>query len=366
MSDLDLKLPDTQTQPTPKGNNTLTTVLCVINLLLICVVIVVVLNQSNKQSIPAEIKINSKESGLPFMEEVVIKLKNAGAFEEAAQMIDNAIKKSKSSKTQASLLKQKGDLLVQTDKKGEALQAYYYAEKINNNQDVNLERNIKKSIIDTLRSMGKYSAVSSEIARTNRERSGQPKIKNDPVVAIIDGIELKMSDFEVHLQKFISNEITRLTYNIKKEEEIKRITEQIRKQYSAPFEKLKYLQQYVTNDILYQDALKWELEKHPKYIDTMEDMRKNLLRQLLIQENVKVDNIDDLDLKNYIETHRTELSLSTDSGTLSPDQIELVRPKAINLYTEDKKKELTQKFQQSLFQRHKVEIKREPFMDGAR
>jgi hypothetical protein len=367
MSNLDLKMPDQP--PVQASNSSNGKGLLIINsiLIIVCIAVVFLREPTGSSQVSTQIQINATESVIPFQEDLVIKLKKAGAFEEAAALIDNALQNKNIDATKkASLLKRKGDLLAQTNNKGKALLAYYYAEELNNNQDSELSRKLTQAIIDTLRRMGKYSSVSSEIARKNRQRSGDKKTEKDPTVAVVDGVPLKMSDFEVDLQNFVSNEVARLTLKVDDPAEIQKITEQVRKQYSAPYEKLKYLQNFVTQDVLYRDAQKWKLEEHPKFIESMDAFRKNLLRNLLIQENIKIDKIDESDLNNFIETHRSELSLSTDAGTLAPDQLASIKPLAIKLYKDEKTKELTQKFQQELFKRHKIEIIREPFTEGAR
>jgi hypothetical protein len=366
MSDLNFNLPDQQEVPTPKSNLNIFGIVNTI-LLLVCIGYLIFGKQQNTSQQVSNIEVKTEKGITPFSEDLVIKLKKAGAFNEAAKLIDSALSNSSIDNTKrANLLKRKGDLLAQTKNKDQALVSYYYAEALNNNQDKKLSRKLTQSIIDILRNMGQYSSVSSEIARKNRMRSGINRKENDPVVATVDGERLTMSDFDVALQKFVDSEITRLTANIQDEEEIKKITNETRKQYSAPYEKLKYLQTYITQDVLYRDALKWELNKHPAYIENLEAFRKNLLRNLLIQENIKIDHIDDSDLKNFANVNRSALNLSTNPGSLSTEEFESVKPLATKLYKEQKTKERTEIFQKELFKRHQIEIKREPFTEGAK
>lgn len=368
MSGLDLKMPDQPPESQHRPTNTKGNALTVINtaLLLVCMGLFFMNKPSQTK---AEVSLNT-EPNQPtadvYREDIVLKLKKAGAYAEAAKLIDVGLNQDGlSNERKALLLKQKGDLLAETKNKGQALQAYYTAELLVSGEEE--KRELTQAIIHTLRAMGKYSAVSSEVARKNRERiSGKKELEKDPVVAKIDGTPVYLSDFEIELQKHIDREIARLTFQVTEVSEVEKIKEQVKKQYSAPYEKLKYLQNYVSSDILYREALDWKLNEHPKYIEGLEDFKKNMLRSLVIEKNTLVENVDDLDLKNFIETNRAQLALSTDAGTLDPSQIEAVKPKALTLYKQEKQKEKMQLYQQDLMKRHQVEIFREPFTEGAK
>jgi hypothetical protein len=214
--------------------------------------------------------------------------------------------------------------------------------------------------------MGQYSAVSDELHRKNRQRQGESGAVKDPVVAKVDGVELKMSEFNTKIEKMIRQRIAALKAQGLEPAKEKEMTESIRQQYSAPFEQLKFLEQWVSQELLYQEALQWKLEQHPDYLNAIQDFRKAYLGQMLIRDKTSVDQISDLDLKNYAQANRDKLGITSSSANLTQADIDASKNKIVAAYKQDKSQELQQLFQAEMLKRHQVEIKREAFSEGAK
>lgn len=366
MSSLDLNLPKSPnpSSPTPAKKSHLWRFFVAI--LLIANLVCIWIRPTNSKEAKVDvITLKQTNTGHAFDEDVILKLKKAEAYREAALMIQQALSLPKiDEKRKAKLLKQEGDLWELAGDHGKALQAYYFSEKFNRGQNDELARETTQAIIEVLRRKGKYDALSFEIAQKNRERKGESNLDRDPIVAKIDGVEYKMSDFEASLHQFVDQRILELSAPNPSQK--KEIEERIRKQYSAPYEKLQFLRQWVSQEVLYRESLNWKLEKHPKYEKMMDLFRKNLLRNLLIEQQVQIKDVSDLDLKNYIQSNKASLGLSTDPGEVTAEQIAQVRPTAEAAYRESKQKELGAKFQQRLQEQHQVEVFQEAFTEGAK
>lgn len=363
MSDLDLSVPKVEHPPESKQSSNPLWNIVIIVLLVVCA-IGIWMPKKDKEDSP--IITDTKSIKLPSgTEDIIVKLKKGGAFEEAADMIGLlSQQEGVNPQRKARLLKRQGDLYLQGDLNKKALRSYYLSEQANQKKDADLERETTQAILGLLRKIGQYSAVSAELASKNRERLGQKNKNNDPIVAKVDGKEIPLSDFELALDKHINQRIFQLTMKVEKEEEKKRIAEQTKKQYHAPYEKLKFLQQWISDEVLYREAVIWKIDKMPKFIEQMEDYRKFLMRQQLFESKVKVDQVSDIDLKNYVSANRTNLGLSTDPGQLKPEEFNLVRAEAEIRYKTEKTKEMAELFQKEVSQRHQVEIFNKVFTEG--
>lgn len=364
MSDLNLKLPDSATTPPkPSGDSALFKLLLVI-LLIACLASIWLL-PAKKETPLATIPAGPQKSlAIGSHETLILKLKKAGAYNEAAEIMEYMIHNDKIDKERkATLLKKQGELYALGENFDKALKSFYLSEDFNQGKNAELERETTTAIIELLRKKGNYNAVSSHVAEKNRSRKGEKASAQDPVVARVDGVDIHMSQFESDLQKFVDQQVHVLTANIKDPIEKAKIEDDTRKQYAAPYEKLKYLQRWIGEEVLYREALEWKLDKHPKYTETLENVRKQILRNLLIEDKTRVGEVSELDLKNYIETHREDLGLSTDPGTLSPDDIAGVKEQAESQYRQEKSKELAQAFQADVQKRHQVEIIKEAFSE---
>jgi len=207
--------------------------------------------------------------------------------------------------------------------------------------------------------------VSDELTRKNRERQGGSGDVKDPNVATVDGLDLKLSDFRTKVESMIQQRIMALKAQGLDESKEQEMAESIRKQYSAPYEQMKFLEQWVSRELLYREALEWKLEQHPEFLDAMDDFKKGFLGQLLMRDKVSVGEVSELDLNNYAETNRAALGLSTEPGHLDPAAIAAAKDKILTAYKKDKSAELQKAFQAEMLKRHKVEINREAFSEGA-
>jgi hypothetical protein len=304
---------------------------------------------------------------LPFSEDLLLKLKKAGAWTEAAKLLDTALaQKDLSNLRLSQLLFQQADLFSNASQYSSALERLYRAEMTLGKEDEDLARKIERAIIDNLRNMGRFDAISDELAAKNRERRDGEATVKDPTVALVDGEALSLSDFRKVVDREIEQRLRQMQAQGQSPKELETARTELQKQYSAPGEQYRLLQQWISTEVLVREAELWKLEQHPEYASAMQQFRRQLLAQLLMEQQLKLEPISDSDLNNYMETHRADIGLSTDGGQLSPEDLANAKPKAEKLYSQIKLQEKQQAFQKDLMSRHKVEVIREAFTEGAR
>ena len=371
MSQLDLNLPPMAPQTPPsnkKGGSPL-------NILTLIVALAAAagawLPKSSNSSTPksVEVQVDRKATHGEFREALLLKLKNAGAYRKAAEHLGLALsKKGLSQDRQAKLLKERGDFYLLDGDREQALSDYYLAEVLieGDENQKDLARELSQAIIETLRQMGQYAAVSDELNRKNRQRQGGDGSVTDPTVATVDGIELKLSTFRTKVEEMIQQRIVALKSQGLDSEKEKELTESIRKQYSAPYEQMKFLEQWVSRELLYREALLWKLDQHYEFETAMEEFRKGYLGQLLMRDKVSVGEVSELDLKNYAEANKTKFGFSANTQTLAQADFNAAKDQILEAYKKEKTQELQKQFQTEMLKRHEVDIKQDAFSEGAK
>jgi hypothetical protein len=366
MSQLNLKIPENATQaPAPKQDSKGWKIF--ISAGVICAAVGAWMPKGSVQpSTASAIAPPTAATSLPYSDELLLRLTKAGAWSEAAKAIDASLHAPELSvQRKAELHLKKGEFLQNADQHEAALTEYYRADLLPL-KDEDIQRKIHQSVIDTLRVLKRYDAIGDELNAKNRQRQGDASGTQDPVVAKVDGLPIHMSQFRKQVDLTVQQQLNQAKAQQKKPEELNQLEEQLRQQYSAPGEQWNLLQQYVSQQVMIREAEAWKLEEHPDFIQQMETIRGQLLAQLLFQTKVEPKDISEMDLKNYIESNRESLGLSTEPGQLSPQDLQNAMPKAEMAYTQLKREENQQAFQKSLMERHKVEVFREAFTEGAR
>lgn len=360
MSELDLNVP--LAQPAPRGGGGLLWRAAVIVLLVACAFGAWMPRPPAPGKAEAPVFI-----GAAYDEDLVLRLKKAGAYKEAASLIESVVSRPDLEPVRrARLLKTQAGLYAAGDERGKALLCLYRAEKELGGAEEALGREISAEIISILRAGGDYGAVSDELADRNRKAQGRPQSPSDPVVARVDGAAITRSDLDVIVEERLSARLEELSSDAGSGEEKLKLAEDIRRQYAAPYERMRLLEEHAMREIMLREAEKWKLEEHPEYRKTMKAFREELLRSLLVRTKVLPSEISASDLDNYMEARRTELGLSTEPGRLKPEELEKARPAAEKKYREEKLAERTRAFQEELMKRHQVEIVREAFTEGGR
>ncbi len=289
-------------------------------------------------------------------EELIVKLRRAGAYEEAAALLDGATADTAiPSDKRARWLKLQGDLLAQAGKPGAALASFYRAER-EVAAESELGHEIARAVLDTLRRLGHAGAVRDELAERNRKSQGQTANPADPAIARMDGEDFTRSEFEARYEKYMRARIRAASAALPDPQEKERMERELRRQLEAPEERRRFLNQWVQEELLVREARQWKIEQHPDYAETLEGFERQLLVQLLLQTKVDPGEPTEVELRTYSESHRSELGLSTEPGTFSGNDLAAVQAKARERFRGEKSVELSRRYEQDVLRRHKVEL----------
>lgn len=292
-----------------------------------------------------------------YDEELVLRLKKAGAYEEAAEVVDSALRQANmDGDRRASLYKLQGDLYREADQFNRALACYYRAESSLENKESPLAKELSRRVVEILSLKGNRLAVNAELAQRNREKRGEEKAEGDPVLVRIDSQPFALSDFEADLSKYVDGQLQTLLPPDADDEERTRVRRQLEQQWLSPSGKRQYLQQWIQQEVLTREALAWKIDQHPDFEIGMKNFRRSLLQKLYLQKQLAEIPVDESDLKNHVAANRGAFGLSTDPGGLDPQDFARVRPEAEKQYLEMKRSERASALTQDLQQRYSVEV----------
>jgi hypothetical protein len=313
---------------------------------------------------PAVTMVTSESDSLPFREDWLIRLKQSGAWEQAAQMFQSALNSPQlTSQRRAQLLLEQAECYHGSKQHGLALLNLYAAEELSDDEE--LDRKIQRQLLEHLRAMGRFDTLSDELSRKNAERRDGKAEVDDPVVATVDGEALTLSQFRKEVDLQIESRIAQSQSEGKAGPELEALREELQKQFSVPGEQFRLLQQWVSQEVLLREAEQWQLQQHPEYSTAMERFRKQLLTSLLLRQQLDLGELDDKDLDNFIKANPEQVGLEGEESEWTAEALAELRPKAEKLYLEQKRQRKQSQFQQELMERHQVEIFRESFTEGA-
>lgn len=309
------------------------------------------------------VPVSSDKATVAYDEDLFIRLKKLGADREAAEMLLSATLNPKLSQDRkAYYFLEAGKLFASAGESGKALEAWVKAGQLVTDESKDLSRKITAEIVRELRRQGRHSAASSELSRRNRALAGKEEIKEDEetVVATINNIPYTRRQVERALDRQIEMETAMQLNQAGSDANPGQIREQVRAKYDDPNERNRFLQEWVSQEVLTLEADKHGLDSHPEYISRIDQARRNILINLLINEKVQ-PKITRAEVDNYIKANPADFGLSTDAGEISAETLDQLRPEAEQKWTEFKASELQQQFQQSLQERYEVDIKPENF-----
>lgn len=202
----------------------------------------------------------------------------------------------------AKTLFQIGTLLEKAGMYAEAVE-YYYRSEITAKLD-ELEPQINTHIKNCFESLGKFSALRYELMdRTSFKKSDEA---GGRIVAEIGAEKITEADLDALIEKTIDNELAPMKAFMTAEQ----LNEQkgkILEQYKSPAAKRDFLQSWLTQEVLYRQALEEKLSEQPQTKSVIEDLvRVALSRQLMNNELAGRVNITETDLQTYYQANKTK------------------------------------------------------------
>lgn len=284
------------------------TILLIFQLIIVSILILFFLFFKNKNS----------NGDFSFYRKVANKLQAAGLITESVKEYETYFKNADIQDVdKATIAFSIASLYEQANKLSEAIKWYYFVEILD--PDSNHRDEAKRKIVAILEKLGKHAAAKRTLQDSTLLNSKEKNKKSDSVILAKIG-EKKIYQYE--LDKLLDS-----------------LPVDMRKKMSSKEEKLNLLKKIIADEILAQKALRLEYDKKDQFREKINDIRKQLLVNMLLQNefNQKV-KIDKEDLKNYYLANQDKYNQKEKSKKYNFEQVkEMVEMdyqqfKAQNLY----------------------------------
>jgi len=228
--------------------------------------------------------------------QLAAKLASRSLYARAAKVWQDYLSLAKVSDTKrAKTLFQIGTLLEKAEMYPEAIEYYYRSEIAAKLSE--LEPQINTHIKDCFEKLGKFSALRYELMdRTNFKKAGQAGGK---IVAEIGAEKITEADLDAIIERAIDNQLAPMRAFMT----VDQLNEQKKKileQYKSPSAKQQFLQSWLTQEVLYRQALEEKLSEEPEVKSVIQDLvRSALSQQLMNKELADKINITKTDLQTY-------------------------------------------------------------------
>jgi parvulin-like peptidyl-prolyl isomerase len=201
----------------------------------------------------------------------------------------------------ARALFQIGTLLEKANSYDQAIEYYYRSEMTATPGE--LEPQINAHIKDCFEKLGKFSALRYElIDRTSFKKSDDAGAK---IVAEIGAEKITEADLDAMIENDIENRLSPwaafMTDDQLKEQERKML-----EQYKGPEDKQRYLETWLTQEILYRQALQEQMAEKPQVKSILNQQARGVLSQHLMNQQLAAKiNITETDLQTYYTANKT-------------------------------------------------------------
>ncbi len=256
----------------------------------------------------------------------------------------------------AKTLFQIGTLLEKAGIYEEAIEYYYRSEITAKLSE--LEPQINTHIKNCFERLGKFSALRYELMdRTSFRETQKTGVK---IVAEIGAEKITEADIDGFIERTIDNQLALMTAfmtTAQLNEQKKKVLEQ----YRNPSAKQEFLQSWLTQEILYRQALEEELAEQPQAKGIIEDLIRNALsRQIMNNELAGKINITETDLRTYYQANKDkyiEPAKEDDSNSVERQKsFDEVRQQIMSELVGQKSKDVQQQLIKQLMGKYNVII----------
>ncbi|OQX57092.1 MAG: hypothetical protein B5M52_08065 [Helicobacteraceae bacterium 4484_230] len=285
--------------PEKKQKYSLVPKLTVILLLVLVILTIANLLRPSYEKPPS---VNSASSfSQDKIKELASKLASRNLYTRAARVWQDYLSSAKVPDTErAKALFQVGTLFEKAGLYEEAIEYYYRSEITAKLSE--LEQQINTHIKDCFEKLGKFSALRYELMdRTSFKESEKAGSR---IVAEIGAEKITESDLDAIIERTIDNQLAPMMAFMTTEqlnEQKKKILEQY-KNHSARQE---FLQSWLSQEVLYRQALEEKLSEQSDVKGVIEDMVRSILsQQLMNKELADKINITETDLQTYYQANK--------------------------------------------------------------
>jgi len=285
--------------PEKKQKYSLVPKLTVILLLVLMILTIINLLKPSYEKLPS---VNSASS-LPEekVKYLASKLASRNLYTRAARVWQNYLSFAEVPDTErAKALFQVGTLFEKAGLYEEAIEHYYRSEITAKLSE--LEQQINMHIKDCFERLGKFSALRYELMdRTSFKKSESAGGK---IVAEIGAEKITESDLDAIIERTVENQLAPMTAFMTTEQ-LNEQKQKILEQYKDPSAKHEFLQSWISQEVLYRQALEEKLSEQPEVKGVIKDtVRSALSQQLMNKELADKINITETDLQTYYQANK--------------------------------------------------------------
>jgi parvulin-like peptidyl-prolyl isomerase len=212
-----------------------------------------------------------------------------------------------------------GRLYQEAGRHGEALAAFVLAEK-EGLADADARRAIGPRVVDCLRAIGHYGAISREL---RKRVGGEDDQDRSPVVASFAGEKLTRAQFDRILEKEIEAGLRQYAGRLGPEA-LARERERLAKMYRAPDQARRLLEGVVLQQLMVRRARELELDRTDAFKDELKETEGLLLARALREREVQAGvKPTETDIQAYYATHK-DTYRTPERARLSVIQVESV------------------------------------------
>jgi len=330
-------------------------------ILILLLVILIALTSTNlvlrlsSQEAISEVTVSSLSA--EQTKNLAAKLAQRNLYTQAAKLWQDYLSAGELTDTErARTLFQIGILFEKANRYGEAIE-YYWRSEIAADLD-ELGPQINAHIKSCFEKLGKFSALRYELMdRTSFRKSGDAGGK---IVAEIGPEKITEADLDAAIEGTIDNQLSPMAAFMMTEQ----LNEQKKKmleQYKSPQARQQYLQGWLTQEVLYRQALQEKLTEKAEVKNLIDELTRGALsRHLMNQELAAKIHITETDLQTYYAANKDkfiELADQEDpNSTERQKSFDEVRQQVMMTLTNEKSQDVQQQYLQQMMDKYNVII----------
>jgi hypothetical protein len=256
----------------------------------------------------------------------------------------------------AKMLFQIGTLLEKDGTYAKAIEYFYRSEMTAKIAD--LEPQINAHIKDCFQKLGMFSALRYELM--DRTSFGKQEPAGGKIVAEIGPEKITEADLDALIEETIDNQLAPMAVFMTADQRNER-KQKMLEQYKSPEAKIRFLQSWLAQDVLYRQALEQNMPAEPQVKKVLEDMTRSVLsRQLMNKELADKINVTETDLQTYYQANKDKYIEPVKKG--DPNSIERqksfdeVRDQVMNELVSRKSQDVKSDYIQQMMNKYNVVI----------
>jgi hypothetical protein len=297
-------------------------------------------------------------------EDLATKLAQRNLYAQAAKVWQEYLAREKLTEPEkAKVLFNTAALLEKAGLYADAVEYYYRSESTAKLPE--FESSIKSGVEGCLERMGRFSALRYELMeRTSFKKGAGPEQK---VVAEIGPEKLTAADLDGLIENGVDNQLQPLS-NFMTPEQLSEQKKKSLEQFKNPKMKQQFLRSWLTQEVLYRQALEQGLSEKPGTKRLLNDLSREVLsRQMMDQQLASKIHITETDLRTYYEANKANyVEEVNDPNTEKPRQksFDEVRQQVAMSLMSEKRRDVQQQFIEEMMDKYNVIIHASAMVSG--